>query len=375
MPLARRARSSGKRPRIEASRSRARCASSAARRGRACTPAAMPMPCPVKPAQIARWCSASSQPTSGRPSRAKPMVPAQRCSIATPSGTSSREPVLDRALDRLGRLVLVADLAVEIEVAPAADHEPAVGQSAASTDSPSARRSGRGDDLARERRGREHLAAARRDQRRRAPGTAAARRRWCASTSVRARAMPPSSARLPQRRRSSARRATGECAKSRAPRFAAARASPCRKRTGCELAVLGRRRTRRRSARAACAGHRVRDRDLAHREAVGLEQRQRGAQVLGLLVGARQAQAAGRAVVAVDAERLDELAHALVGAPADLEHRARAGAAPQRDLLGVGLGGRDHAGSRRCARWPRRRSRRPRAARPWRPARPACRRA
>ena len=72
----------------------------------------------------------------------------------------------------------------------------------------------------------------------------------------------------------------------------------------------------------------ARERHLVHRKAVRVQQRERGALVLGLLLGAGQAQAAGSPIVAFEAERFDQQADACVRAAADLEHRACARAPP-----------------------------------------------
>src|SRR5206468_2430226 len=94
-----------------------------------------------------------------------------------------------------------------------------------------------------------------------------------------------------------------------------------------DLAVLGSQ-ERGRELLRAFAGERVRERDLVHRKTVGPHERQRGTQILGLVLGPRESQAAVGAIVAVDAEALDELTDATVGAASDFEHGASPGTAP-----------------------------------------------
>ena len=102
-------------------------------------------------------------------------------------------------------------------------------------------------------------------------------------------------------------------------------------------AVLGALERRVESGYGVCGKH-VGRRHLAHGEAVVAQLRQRAPQVLGLLLDAREPQAAGDAVVAVEFQRAGQVRDALVGAPADLQVRARPLAPPDRDPLGIGLG-------------------------------------
>ena len=243
---------------------------------------------------------------------------------------------LDRLLHGGRRGLLVHRLGLERDVAPAADHESPVGHLAPVLVTVV------GIDRSRvelhiERGGGEHLATARHDQllqrRHQLRCVGVRRQHQCARLDRAAvRAHLPHPIGVPARAQDAAAfvqaRALSLCL------VGDAELEP----HGMHDAILGD------LERGVELGHRVRGehiltRDLAHRETVMAQLGQRAAQVLGLLLGARQAQAAGATVVAIDAQRFGQVRDTLMCASPDLQHGTSALATPERDALGVWLRG------------------------------------
>ena len=292
-------------------------------------------------------------------------MPAQRRSIATPSGHQVREPALEprSGCGSVG-WSLVSDLAVQVQVAPAAEDESPVGRSDASTGSPSARR----------RRG----AMTRVGDRRRAPASARGAVRSAGSSAGqscgaygvvrehqgcwRERVRPATSA---SHTRSRHRAASSRDAPIRtAPRPAARPAAATRADEAhrVELAVVGRRRTPRGSGATACGGTDDCDVGTSSDAKSVLAQRPRSRPA-----GPRPPRRCARAsssrcacVAAVDPQRAPTSSRTRWWlASADVEDRLGAGPPVHRDLLGVAARPVSRPGSRHCARSRRRRSRRP----------------
>ena len=84
----------------------------------------------------------------------------------------------------------------------------------------------------------------------------------------------------------------------------------------------------RREAARSLGRDRARDRRFEHAEPISVEVGQAGAQVLGLIGRAGQSQAAAWPVIAGDVEPAGQRPHALVRAPAEVQHGAGAIAPP-----------------------------------------------
>ena len=242
---------------------------------------------------------------------------------------------LDRGLDRRGDLGVVTALGVELGVAPAADHQPPVRHLAPVLIAIVRVHRPRVEALL-DGRGRDHLAASRHDEwleRRdqlRSIGVGGQHHRAAAHHVAVGLGLPdavvPASAddaRVLVQLRAQLLGLGGETVLEA---------------DGVDHAVLGHF-ERGMEGRARMRRQHILQRDLAHREAIVTQLGQRAAHVLALFLGACQPQAARLAVVALDAQRLRQVRDALMRAPSDLRDRARPVTAPERDALGVRLGG------------------------------------